>query len=189
MKKVIALLLLSGIAALAEEPPQRAELYKTGADGSDLFAKPDVNSKIIAVIPPDTTVTALAKESYLIKVKVDGKIGWITTFGMQRLMATPAPDLQFTQDGYKIVDGKYRYFFGCYNEGVQPYTDTIKIHLYVEDKEIATREYPDTRGEVIAPSASLAFFIDSSDLATRYVLETKQGKREGNIGKHLQDPP
>jgi hypothetical protein len=191
MEKVIALLLLSGTAVFAEEPAQRSELYRTDAFhfGADLLAKPNATAKIIGVIPPETTLTPLAKESYFIKVKVDGKTGWASTVGMEHLMSTPAPNLQFSQDGYKIVDGKYRYFFGCSNEGVQPYTDTVKIHLYAGDKEITTREYPDTPGEVIAPSASRAFFIDSSGLATRYEVETKQGKREGKIGKHLQDPP
>ena len=191
MERVIALLLLSGTAAFAEEPTQRPELYRTDAFhfGADLLAKPNATSKIIGVIPPETTLTALAKESYFIKVKVDGKTGWASTVGMERLMSSPAPDLRFTQDGYKIIDGQYRYFFGCSNDGVQPYTDTVRIHLYAGDREIITREYAETPGKVIAPSASRAFFIDSTELATRYQVETKQGKQEGKIGKHLQDSP
>ncbi len=191
MEKVIALLVLTGTAAFAEEPTQRPELYRTDAFhfGADLLAKPDATSKIIGVIPPETTLTPLAKESYFIKVKVEGKTGWASTVGMERLMSNPAPDLRFTHDGYVIIDGKYRYFFGCSNDGVQPYTDTVKIHLYAGDKEIITREYPDTPGKVIAPSVSRGFFIDSSELATRYQVETKQGKLEGKIGKHLRDPP
>lgn len=195
-------------AMQAQDTPLSSETYKTSFIGADLLAAPDAKSKIIGDIPEGVVLKPLAKESYWIKVKYGGKIGWVSSIGMDRIMSTPAADLDIVHQGYKIFSGKYRYFFGFTNRGVQPYTGELNVQLYAGDKKLSVsttqvtfggipHSYTDGGGgpdgyrvyikDVIPPGDGGAFIVETDDLATRYVFATVQGKKHGRIGKRLSE--
>ena len=175
------------------------------AIGADLLAEPSPNAARIADLPEGTPLVPLTKDEYFIKVKAGGKIGWVSTAGLVRHMAMPGPDLEFHHGGYKIVGGEYRYFFGFTNRGVQTYKGPLSVHLYAGEVELAllgigdsrvgtiayqpgektAHGYPVNPGDEVTPGQVRAYYLVASQLATRYVFETAQGKVEGKVGEQI----
>ena len=208
--RTIALLigLLAVIPLQAQDAAFSSETYKTSFIGADLLLAPDAKSKIIGDIPEGVVLKPMARESYWIKVKYNGKTGWVSTVGMDRLMSTPSADLDIVHQGYKIFSGKYRYYFGFTNRGVHPYTGELNVQLYAGDKMLSVSRTQVTFGgaahdyteagaaphgyriyikDVILPGDGGAFIVETDDLATRYVFATVQGKKQGQVGKRLTD--
>lgn len=196
---------LSASAQQASPPPDR---YKVQFFGADLFSAPDPKSKNIGEIPADVVVTPVAKESYWIKVTYKGKTGWISSAGCDRLMASPSADLDIVHQGFKIIGGNYIYYFGLTNRGARPYTGDFSVHLYSGDTEVSLRRvgsmgsitphtytpdevsshrYPLDLRDTIEHGQGRSYYLVADSLATRYVFETAQGKKEGQIGKQLSD--
>jgi hypothetical protein len=104
---------------------------------------------------------------------------------MERLMDTPAPDIEFIHNGYKIIGGTYRYFFGIRNSGLANYTDPITLSLYNQDKVIFTQTYTFISNPIRA-SGGRAFSVDADTKATTFEFQTKAGKYSGAIGKLIE---
>lgn len=207
-KSALLIAVIIATALQAQDTPLSSETYKTSFIGADLLAAPDAKSKIIGDIPEGVVLKPLAKESYWIKVTYGGKIGWVSSVGMDRLMSTPSADLDIVHQGYKIFSRKYRYYFGFTNRGVRPYTGELNVQLYAGDKKLSVsttqvtfggtpHNYTDGGGgpdgyrvyikDAIPPGDGGAFIVETNDLATRYVFATVQGKKHGPIGKRLSD--
>ena len=185
--------------------PMGSDTYTVDFIGADLCAAPSASSAHLTVIPEGTVLVPLARESYFIRVNYAGQTGWVSTAGLERHMAVPAPELDFNQSGYKLIDGEYRYFFRFTNRGVQPYTGNINVRLYAGDAEVplggigaigepsqayarndeSDGGYPVHPGDEIALGQSRAFYLVAAVPATRYVFETAQGKKTGSIGERL----
>ena len=183
-----------------------SDTYKVDAFGATLFAAPSATSAQLADIPEGVTLVPLAKESYFIRVIYAGKSGWVSTAGLEWNMAVPSAGLATAHQGFRVVDGKYRYFFGLTNRGVQPYRGEFTVRLYAGKIEIPLRGvgflsregvylykpedvtpngYPLDPGDVIQPSQVRAYYLVADALATRYLFQTVQGKIEGKIGERI----
>lgn len=148
--------------------------YKTHAD-APLRAEPNPDSIRLDTIPSNTVLESKEKKSYWIKVEYNGQAGWATTALMDRIMNEPAPDLEFHSNGFKIIKGVYRYFFGINNAGTQEFRGTITLRLYGREKLILTETYLFANNPILSPGGR-SFYEDANELAFRYEFETSKGK-------------
>lgn len=148
--------------------------YKTHADVT-LRATPSPDSERLDTIPPDTLLLSMEKKSYWIKVEYNGQEGWATTAAMDRIMSKPAPDLEFHSNGFKIIKGVYRYFFGINNAGTSEFRGTITLRIYGREKLIFTETYLFASDPILSPGGR-SFYEDANELAFRYEFEASGGK-------------
>ena len=179
--------LLLGPGALGQQPqaPPAPRRDKAAWTDVPLRSAPRPDAKEIGKVPVGTVVEAIEKQDYWVKVKVKNKVGWAASTAMERLMETPAPDIDFVHSGYKIIAGTYRYFFGIRNSGLANYTDPITLALYNQGKVIFTHTYTFTSNPIRA-SGGRSFYVDTDTKATSYEFATKEGKYSGPIGKLIE---
>lgn len=104
---------------------------------------------------------------------------------MTRLLATPTADLEFHSNGYKIISGKYRYFFGTNNSGVSSYTKPLILRLFdVSGTKIFEEKY--SFDNPIAVKGGRSFLVDTEAQAVKFEFEHKDSKFSGAIGKLIE---
>ncbi len=159
--------------------------YKTFTE-VNLFVEPDANSTKLRRIPSGKTLQAIARKSYWVKVQVGGNKGWLATTAMERLRNCPqAPYLEMHSNGYKIIKGVYRNFFGIYNSGTASYADKITVRVFGGDK-LLYEKVVDLSDRPIVEDGGTSFFIDTEERANRFEFETKDRKQVGVIDRFIE---
>ena len=174
-----------GPGAVGQQVSSEPRRYKSAWGDVPLRSAPRPDAKEIGKVPAGTVVEAIDKHDHWVKVKVKNTVGWAASTAMERLMETPAPDIEFVHSGYKIIGGTYRYFFGIRNSGLANYTDPVTLSLYNKDKVIFTHTYTFTSNPIRA-SGGRSLYVDADTKATTFEFATKQGKHSGPIGKLIE---
>jgi hypothetical protein len=180
---LMEVLLESGALGQQQQAPSEPRRYKSTWGDVPLRSAPRPDAKEIGKIPGGMIVEAVEKQDYWVKVRVKNKVGWAASTAMERLMETPAPDLEFVHPGYKMIGNTYRYFFGIRNSGLANYTDPITLSLYNKDKVIFTQTYTFARDPI---RGGRSFYVDTDTKATKFEFATKEGKYSGRIGKLIE---
>ena len=107
----------------------------------EMHQSPESEAKVIGKIKEGTHLEAIAKDHHWIKVNFKGKEGWVASTLLTRVMDVPAPDLEFYSNGYKVIDRKYRYFFGISNSGLKPYKGQLTLRLLDENGVVFEEVY------------------------------------------------
>jgi hypothetical protein len=179
------MMVLIGPGAVGQQVSSEPQRYKAAWADVPLRSAPRPDAKEIGKVPAGTIVEAIEKQDYWVKVKVKNKVGWAASTAMERLMETPAADIEFVHSGYKIIGSTYRYFFGVRNSGLANYTDPVTLSLYNKDKVIFTQTYTFTSNPIRA-SGGRTFYVDIDAKATRFEFQTNAGKYSGAIGKLIE---
>jgi hypothetical protein len=181
-----AVLTLSALCASAQQPTQPRKFQTTYK--IDMYAAPDENAKKIGNVPANVVLESQEEtERYggYIKVTFKNKTGYIFKAEVKRYMDTPAPELVCWSNGYKIINGVYRYYFVLRNDGTLPYVGKITIRLFDKDGKMIFEKTADYSDGLAAESAGL-FNIDTLTHAPDFELEHKDGKIKGSTGKFIE---
>jgi len=189
MSKQVALCILAVLltvsAGLGQDTSPEPRKYKASFMVVPLRSAPNPDAKQVGKIARGTTVEAMEKDRHWIRVKIKNKEGWAASTAMERIMDIPAPDLEFYSNGYKIIGGKFRNFFGVSNSGLANYTGDITLRLYSNENIIFTKTFTFKDGPIRA-SGGRAFYVDTDTQAMKFEFETKEGKYSGPIGKFIE---
>lgn len=183
---VCALFLVCALSAFAQESAKPRK-FKTSYE-IQMYAEPSFRSSKLSKIPANVILEALKEtERYggYIMVTYKNKTGWIMKAATERYMDVPAPELACWSNGYKIIDGIYRYFFVLRNDGTLPYVGSITIRLLDKDGKVVFEETADF-SDGIKPDAAEQFPIDTTVEAPRFELDHKDGKIKGDTGKFIE---
>ena len=160
-------------------PQPTNRVYKAVYGDVTVRSAPHPDAAEVDALAADTTVTVTEREQHWVKVKgKGGKEGWAASTMMERIMSTPAPDLEFHSNGHKIIGGKYRNFFGINNVGLADYTGEITLRLFNSDRLILSEIYTCANNPISSPGGR-NFFEDTDVEATRFEFETPDGKHGG----------
>lgn len=137
-------------------------------------------------MPGDKWVQALAKQSYWIKLNIKGVEGWATTAGMGRDEKCPrVPFLEAHSNGYKIIKGIHRNFFGLYNAGTGSYTGKVTVRVFSGDRMLNEVE-ADFANDPIVDSGGRSFYVDTYSRADRFEVDTSDGMLSGVIDRFIE---
>ena len=158
---------------------------------TEMYSAPDVDASEIGSIPPNVILEPLEGSSQqpgdYLHVAYKKKVGWVFKVEVKRYMETPAPDIQFSAIGYKIVDDSvYRYFFLVRNDGTLPYSGKLTLRLFDADGKITAEKITDFSAKPIRPDTGGSFPFDSLTTAPRYELEYDGGTIKGSTGVFIE---
>ena len=160
-------------------PQPTSRVYKAILGDVPVRAKPHPDAAEIDALAADTTVEVTEREQHWVKVKgKGGKEGWAATTMMERIMDTPAPDLEFHSHGHKMIGGKHRNFFGINNVGVADFTSDITLRLFNNGRLIFSKTYAHANDPISSPGGRPPF-EDTDIEATYFEFETSEGKHGG----------
>lgn len=145
-------------------------MYRTSYGEAFLRQAPDPEAAQIGVIPANTVVEVIEQESYWVKVK--SYEGWVPATVMERLMETPAPDIQCQSNGHKVFDGQYRNFFGLNNVGLANYAARLTFRLYARSGLVDEVVFDYTNDPIYGPGWR-ALHIDTAKEIKRVEIEGK----------------
>ena len=181
----IVAVLFSLSAGLGQDTSPTLRKYKASFMDVPLRSAPNPAARQVGKIARGTTVEAIEKDRHWIRVKIKNQEGWAASTAMERIMDIPAPDLEFSSNGYKIIGSKFRNFFGVSNSGFSNYSGDITLRLYSNENIIFTKTYTFKDGPISA-SGGHAFYVDTDTQAVKLEFETKEGKYSGSIGKFIE---
>jgi hypothetical protein len=193
MKRMISiacLLLLLTVAgsSFAQSGAPKARKFRTTYE-IQMYAEADFYSKKMTKIPSGVVLEALAETARYggyVQVSYKHKTGWVLKAETERYMDVPAPELVLLSNGYKIIDGTYRYFFALRNDGTLPYAGPIALRLFDKDNKVVFEKKVDFTSDPMLPDTAGTFFIDTAVEAPRFELEHKNGKVEGSTGRLIE---
>lgn len=166
-------------------------VYKAVDTDIPLYADPHPDATQIDVMAAGSTVEVTEREHHWVKATgKEGKTGWGAATMMERIMNVPAPDLEFYSNGHKIIDGKYRNFFGISNAGLADFTGDIALRLYSGSTLVGSENYTFANAP-IAKSGGKSFHVDTNAEAKKFEFEAAgevyAGPTKG-LNKQSQQP-
>lgn len=181
-----ALSLIWTLTSFAQEPTKTRKFRTTYK--IEMFAEADFDSKKITSIPAGVILESLQEtERYggYMRVAYKNRTGWVLKTETERYMDVPAPELVCWSNGYKIIGNVYRYFFVLHNDGTLPYEGPITIRLFDKDNKVVFEKTVDF-SEGIKPGTGGPFPIDTDTALSRFEIEHKDGKIEGDAGRFIE---
>lgn len=159
--------------------------YKTDS-GFPLSSEPKPNAPDIGKLPKNKVFQAIDKKSYWVKFSVKGIEGWAPTTALERMPGCPqVAELEFHHNGYKIIGGVYRYYFGFVNTGTASYADKITMRLYKAGTVILEKTI-DFKDAPVEEMGGGPFYLDTTILADKWEFITTGEKVEGATGELIE---